>query len=220
VSATVLEDREFRETVQRDGGIKCAQCKKWTHDEGKMNKTFAHKVSLVRHRKNAHTPWTELELQMVQFEKDGSVSFRCPSDEFTANKPSQVRQHCLSDACVNHTFYRRLKTEHNEVDRSRPTEKSIKERLAKRTDSIGLEDYTQLPLRSRLGRMTKEMLFDYVKVHSGAGELTDDHRDILQMVHDICRDETNEDDSGSENDVDEEVDYLQENMFSILFKDE
>lgn len=42
----------------------------------------------------------------------------------------------------------------------------------------------------------------------------------MRKVHDICRDETNRDDSDSEIDVDDEVDFLEKNGFSILFDDE
>ncbi len=121
---------------------------------------------------------------MVKLREDGSVYFGCPSDDFmfvtygilfrkrvltpifSADTALEVRQHNLSDECANHILYRQLKSEHNQVDRSRPTETPFKERLTTRTHGVGLGQHADVPWRSRLARMTPEMLVDYVQVVS------------------------------------------------------
>ncbi len=82
---------------------------------------------------------------------------------FSAKSAGAVRQHGLSDACSNHSYYRKLKAEHDAMDHSRPTEKTNKALEATRTYISGSGDPSDLSWRSRIARKTPEMLVDYVE---------------------------------------------------------
>ncbi|KAJ7155563.1 hypothetical protein C8R43DRAFT_1106394 [Mycena crocata] len=97
-------------------GFKCPLCAKYTHRHPIPANISASMWKFQRHILRAHSPWKDLELQMIQ----PNGKYRCPAGDFDdALSVAAVRKHALSSFCANSAEYRALSDAHDQQEPAR-----------------------------------------------------------------------------------------------------
>ncbi|KLO16283.1 hypothetical protein SCHPADRAFT_901669 [Schizopora paradoxa] len=88
--------------------FKCPTCAKLPGElrrDKTRDRAFGDRGKLNRHIKEVHSRWMDLVLEMVT--EDPNI-FVCPSGDFKAPSVSAIREHCLSEKCVDQITYLEL----------------------------------------------------------------------------------------------------------------
>ncbi|KAG9118932.1 hypothetical protein FRC07_006293, partial [Ceratobasidium sp. 392] len=110
VAEPILFERECRANFEQNGGrYVCEKCHQL--DPTAEPAVFTSETNLRKHRRNIHTEWNDLVLDMKHGDK-----FKCPgvcgtSKEF--NDEEETRDHCLSDDCKDQKGFLEMKATHD-----------------------------------------------------------------------------------------------------------
>ncbi|KAG8747975.1 hypothetical protein FRC12_013953, partial [Ceratobasidium sp. 428] len=112
VAAPVLFERECKANFEKNGGkYVCENCQRL--DPTAEPATFTSETNLRKHRRNLHTEWNDLEIDMQHEDKFKCPGVCGPNKQFKDVR--QTRKHCLSADCADQKGFIAMKAIHDEA---------------------------------------------------------------------------------------------------------